>query len=90
MGVAGGRPRGGMACGFVRGVWGQAFILHRLPVPGTGSRGPLPTCCGGGRAGVETRHWLFCLRALLGVERRGAVRNLTWGGKSRCVRGLWC
>ena len=43
---------GGSPSAVVRGVWGQAIPLHRLPAPWAGCGGPLPTCygCGGVRA----------------------------------------
>ena len=52
VGVAGGRPRGGLPCAVVRGVRFQALSLPRPPVFWAGRRGPLPTCCARGCAGV--------------------------------------
>ena len=40
----------------VRGVWGQALPLPRLPALWAGCRGPLRTCYGRGRAGVGALH----------------------------------
>ena len=39
---------GGVLSAIVRGVWGQALPLPRLPAPWAGCRGPLPTGCGCG------------------------------------------
>ena len=39
---------GGVPSAVVRGVWGQALPLPRLPAPWAGCRGPLPTGCGCG------------------------------------------
>ena len=36
----------------MRGIWGQALPLPRLPAHWAGCWGPLPTCCGRGRVGV--------------------------------------
>ena len=76
VGVARGRPGGGMPRAVVRGVCGSALILSRLPALGAGNRGPLSTCCGRGCAGVGTRHHFFGARALQGIARRGG------GGRS--------
>ena len=48
VGVAEGRSRGGVRSAVVRGVWGQALPLPRLPALWAGCRGPLPTGCGCG------------------------------------------
>ena len=48
VGVAEGRPRGGVPSAVVGGVWGQALPLPRLPALCAGYRGPLPTGCGCG------------------------------------------
>ena len=48
VGVAEGRPRGGVPSAVVRGVQGQALPLPRLPAFRVGCRGPLPTGCGCG------------------------------------------
>ena len=87
-------PGGGGACAVVRGVWVQALPPPRLPVLWAGCRGPLPTCCGCGCAGVG-------VPPLLGAAAgRGCVcvvpmRCLCAGGclAVRCVlccRGTWC
>ena len=60
MGVAEGRPRGGVLFAVVRGVWGQA-----------GCRGPLPTCCRRGCAGVGALHQPRGPCALWGAARHG-------------------
>ena len=75
----------------VRRVRDYVFILFWLPVPGAGSRGPLPACCGCGCAGVRTQHWPLGVRALQGVARRGAGEWSPWGGGAlTVVRGFWC
>ena len=69
---AGGRePSGGVPSAVVRGVWGRALFLPRLPALWAGCRGPLPTgCgCGGARAWAPVANptacalasWLFAL-----------------------------
>ena len=69
---AGGRASPGeLPCAVVRGVCGQALVLPRLPVLRAGCRGPVPTCCGRGCAGVWARHCPFGLHALQGAECRG-------------------
>ena len=64
------------------------LILPRLPVLGAGCRGPLPTCCGRGRAGVRSQHcppgWLF----LRGAACRGGGGRLSRGGVAfHCCEG---
>ena len=46
VGVAIGRPRGGVPSAVVRSVSGQALPLPRLPALWAGCRGSLATCCG--------------------------------------------
>ena len=53
----------------VRGVWGQALPLPRLPALRAGCRGPLPTCCGRGCAGVGALHRPRGPRALWGAPQ---------------------
>ena len=63
VGVAEARPRGGLPFAVLRGVWGQALPLPRLPALRAGCRGPLPTCCGRGCAavgGLALAPWLTC------------------------------
>ena len=47
-----------------RGGWCQALSLPRSPALWAGRRGPPPTCCGRGRAGVGARHCPLGLHAL--------------------------
>ena len=72
---------------FARGVWGQALSLPLLlPVPGAGSCGPLPTCCGRGSAGLGTRDRSFGVRALWATACRGMFPR--GGGPLTVVRGV--
>ena len=48
VGVAEWASPGGVPSDNVRGVWGQALPLPRLPALWAGCRGSLPTCCGCG------------------------------------------
>ena len=82
-GVPGGVPRA-----FVRGVWGEALNLPRLPVRRAGSRDPLPTGCGCGFAGVGTRHWPVGLHALPDTACRGGGSWLPGGTPHAKVRGV--
>ena len=75
---------GGVPFAVVRGVWGQALPLPRLPALWAGCRGPLPTCCGRGCAGVGALHRPRGPRALW-----GAVRHGVWRGASRFRRPLF-
>ena len=59
---------GGWPATVVRGVWCQALPLPRSPALWAGRRGPPPTCCGRGRAGVGARH------RPLGVHARWELR----------------
>ena len=75
----------------VRGVWGQALSLPRLPAHWAGCWGPPPTCCGRGCVGVGAQHRPRGLHALWGLHAAGVV-----GGRPRVgwpatvVRGAWC
>ena len=71
VGVAVGRPRGGVPSTVARGVWGQALTLPRLPAHWAGCWGPLSTCCGRGRAGVGALLRPLGLHALLGPRAAG-------------------
>ena len=71
VGVAEGRPRGGGAFAVVKGVWGQALPLPRLPALWADCPGPLPTCCGRGCAGVGALHQPRGSRALSGAVGHG-------------------
>ena len=77
---------GGVPLAAVRGVWVQALSLPRLPVLWAGRRGPLPTCCGRGCAGVGAEHCLLGLHALWGAARRGGGWRASPGGPAfhRC------
>ena len=57
--VAVGRPRGGLPSAVVRGVWGQALPLPRLPALWAGCRGSLAACCGCG-CGCVRCVWCLC------------------------------
>ena len=82
---------GGLPCAVVRVVWGQALLLSRLPALWAGCRGPLPTCCGRGCAGVGAQHCPLGLHALWGLLAAGLVGGCPRGGwPSTIVRGLWC
>ena len=75
----------------MRGVCGQALPLSRLHTLWAGCRGPSPTCCGRGCAGVGARHCPLGLHALWGLRTAEVV-----GGRPRrgwpatVVRGVWC
>ena len=56
----------------VRGVWGQALPVPRLPALQAGFWGPLPTCCGRACGGVGALHWPRGSHALWGAAHRGA------------------
>ena len=86
VGVAVGRPRGGVPSSVARGVWGQALPLPRLPAHWAGCWGPRSTCCGRGRAGVGALPCPLGLHALWGLRavcRGGACRA---GGRSASFR----
>ena len=76
VGVAVGRPRGGVPSTVARGVWSQALPLPRLPAHWAGCWGPLSTCCGRGRAGEEALFCPLCLQALWGLRAAGRVRGV--------------
>ena len=80
VGVADGRPRGGVPSNVVRGVWGQALPLLRLPGHWAGCWGLPPTCCGRGCVGVGAQHWPLGLRALWGLRAVGLVGGRPRGG----------
>ena len=61
-GVPGGVPFAGAGC-----VRVQALLLLRLPALQAGCRGPLPTCCGRGCAGVGAQHCPLGLHAPQGA-----------------------
>ena len=81
---------GGMPFAVVRGVWGQALPLPRLPARQAGCRGPLPTCCGRGCAGVVALHWPRGSRALWGAARHGGGGGrLGSGAPPSLLAALW-
>ena len=78
VGVAGGRPRGGVPSTVVRGAWCQALSLPRPPVLWSGQPGFRDPCVPGAvDAGVWTQHRPHsvrpCGRALLAVGVAGGV-----------------
>ena len=91
VGVVEGRPRGGVPFAVVRGVWGQALPLPRLPALWAGCRGPLPTGCGcRGGAGGGVHHQPHSARScvLWGRHegtRGGAPLALVWGVRGRAL-----
>ena len=92
VGVAGGRPLGGVPFAVVRGVWVQALSLPQLPALWAGCRGPLPTCCGRGCAGLGVLSVLAAGgRACVRVRSACAVFVCWWvrGGAVRAVVP-WC
>ena len=81
---------GGVPFAVVRGVWGQALPLSRLPALWAGCRGPLPTCCGRGCAGVGALHRPRGPRALWGAARHGGGGGrLGSGAPSSLLPALW-
>ena len=91
VGVAEGRPRGGVLSTIVRGVWGQAPSLPRLPAHWAGCWGPPPTCCGRGCVGVGAQHCPLGLHALWKLHAAGVVGGRPRGGwPATAVRSAWC
>ena len=70
-GVTGGRGTAGA---------GPRRDLLSLPALGAGSRGPSPTCCGRGCAGVGARYSPFGFHALRGAACRGGGGRPSRGG----------
>ena len=93
VGVAEGRPRGGVPSTVVRGAWCQALSLPRPPVLRSVQPGFRDPCVPGAvGAGVWTQHRPHSVRpcgpALLAV---GVVEGRPRGGvPSTVVRGAWC
>ena len=88
VGVAGGRPRGGVPSTVMRGAWCQALSLPRPPVLWSGQPGFRCACvfvcvlCLAGSGGPASRArsgaphlflWPLCLSALLGPLRAGVA-----------------
>ena len=81
----------GLPSTVVRGVWGQALPLPRLPADWAGCWGPPPTCCGRGRVGVGAHHCPLGLHALWGLRAAGVVGGRPRGGwPATVVKGVWC
>ena len=93
VGVAEGRPRGGVPSTVVRGAWCQALSLPRLPVLRSVQPGFRDPCVPGAvDAGLWTQHRPPSVRpcgpALLAV---GVAEGRPRGGPpSTVVRGAWC
>ena len=82
---------GGVLSTIVRGFWGQAPSLPRLPTHWAGCWGPPPTCCGRGCVGVGAQHCPLGLHALWGLHAAGVVGGRPRGGwPATVVRGAWC
>ena len=82
---------GGWPATVARGVWCQALSLPRSPALWAGRRGPPPTCCGRGCAGVGARHCPLGLHALWELRAAGVVGGRPRGGwPATVVRGVWC
>ena len=82
---------GGVPSTIVRGVWGQALSLPRLPAHWAGCWGPPPTCCGRRCVGVGAYHCPLGLHALWGLRAAGVVGGRPRGGWPATVaRGVWC
>ena len=82
---------GGVSSTIVRGVWGQALSLPRLPARWAGYSGRPPTCCGCGCVGVGAQHCPLGLHALWGLRAAGVAGGRPRGGwPATVVRGAWC
>ena len=91
VGVAERVSPGGVSSTIVRGVWGQALSLPRLPAHWAGCWGPPPTCCGCGCVGVGAQHCPLGLHALWGLRATGVAGSRPRGGwPATVVRGAWC
>ena len=92
VGVAEGRPRGGVSSTVVGGARRQALSLPQPPVLRSGQPGfRVPCVPGAVGAGVGTQHWphgvRFCGLASLVV---GVAEGRPRGVPSTVVRGAWC
>ena len=89
VGVAGGRPPGGVSRAVARGAYPP---LAALAAPGAAGRGPLPMCRGRGCAGMGARHCPFGERALRGAACRGGAERPSRGAylSLLCGAGVWC
>ena len=91
VGVAEGRSPRRAPSAVLRGVCGQALPLPRPPALWAGCRGPPPTCCGRGCAGVGARHCPLGLHALWGLSAAGVVGSRSRRGwPATVVRGFSC
>ena len=75
---------GGVPSAVLRGVWGQALPLPRLPALWAGCRGSRPLVLSGLRPGPTT-HWLW----VRGVRDCGSVTNPTTGALASWLCALW-
>ena len=83
-------PRGWPAT-VARSAWCQALSLPRSAAFWAGRRGPPPTRCGRGCAGVGAGHCPLGLHALLELRAAGLVGGRPRGGwPATVVRGVWC
>ena len=71
---------GGLPSTVVRGVWGQALSLPRLPAHWAGCWGPPSTCCGRGCVGVGAQHCPLGLHALWRLRAAGVGGGAPPGG----------
>ena len=71
---------GGGAFHCCRGRLRSGVPLPSLPSLQAGCRGPPPTCCGRGCAGVGAQHCPPGLNALWGLHAAGVVGGGSWGG----------
>ena len=79
---------GGVPSTIVRGVWGQALSIPRLPAHWAGCSDPPPTCCERGCVGVGAQHCPLGLHALWGLRAAGMVGGRPRGGwPTTVVRG---
>ena len=82
---------GGWPATVARGVRCQALSLPRSPALWAGRRGPPPTCCGRGRAGVGAGHCSLGLHALWELRAAGLVGSRPRGGwPANVERGVGC
>ena len=71
---------GGVLSTIVRGVWGQAPSLPRLPAQWAGCWGPPPTCCERGCVGVGVQHCHLACMPCGGCMPRGWWGAVPGGG----------
>ena len=92
LGVAEGRPRGGVLSAVVRGAWRQALSLPRPPVLWSGQPGfRVPCVPGAVGAGVGTQHRPHSVRPCgLELLAVGVAEGRPRGVLSTVLRGAWC